>query len=337
MYSNTIETSVVIPVLNEKNYIKDCLRTIIKQDYPKENLEVLFVDGNSTDGTRQILKSATEQYSWIRLLDNKRKIIPSAMNIGILAAKGIYIVRMDAHTQYSFDYISKCIETIKKTNADNVGGPVIAKGKTKTQRAVAAAYYSIFALGGGDQYKENYEGEVDTVFLGCYKREYAISIGLYDENMPRNEDDEFNYRIIKNKGRVYMTPSIRTEYYPRDSIIALAKQYYYYGEGKPTVLKKHGKPARFRQIVPSLFVVFLLLGGIGSFLSIFIRVWYICGLLLYLLLDIWFSFTSTKIQHIDEKIRLLWIHFVIHVSYGWGYLKGLLNINIKKGKNCEQR
>lgn len=152
-----IEVSVVVPVLNEEKYIEDCINSIVKQDYVKEQLEVLFVDGLSTDGTRKMLKKAEEQYGWIRILDNDKKLIPSAMNIGILAAKGIYIVRMDAHTEYSTDYISKCIDVIKNTNADNVGGPVLAKGKTRKQRIIAAAYYSPFALGAGNQYKENFE------------------------------------------------------------------------------------------------------------------------------------------------------------------------------------
>lgn len=154
---------------------------------------------------------------------------------------------------------------------------------------------SPFALGGGIQYQEDYEGEVDTVFLGCYKKDYAIRIGLYDENMDRNEDDEFNFRIRENGSQIYVTPEIRTIYYPRDSIMALSRQYFHYGEGKPKVLRKHGKPARLRQIVPSLFAGSLFFGIIGAAFLAFFR----AGLFSIL------------------------VHFVIHIFYGFGYLKGL--------------
>lgn len=319
-----IEVSVVVPVLNEEKYIEDCINSIVKQDYVKEQLEVLFVDGLSTDGTRKMLKKAEEQYGWIRILDNDKKLIPSAMNIGILAAKGIYIVRMDAHTEYSTDYISKCIDVIKNTNADNVGGPVLAKGKTRKQRIIAAAYYSPFALGAGNQYKENFEGYVDTVFLGCYKKELAENIGLYDETMARNEDDEFNYRIVKQGGKIYMSPEIRTVYYPRSSFVSLARQYFGYGEGKPKVLHKHGKPTRLRQVIPMLFVVFLVLGAIGSVLSRYVQIWYCSILMLYLFFDLGFSLKNRKLDNMTDKIVLVWTHIVIHVSYGCGYIKGLI-------------
>lgn len=319
-----IEVSVIIPVLNEEKYIENCIKSIIKQDYPKDQLEVLFVDGLSSDNTRRVLKRATEEYQWIRMLDNNKKIIPCAMNIGINEAAGIYIVRMDAHSEYSEDYISKCIEIIKRTGADNVGGPTVARGKTRKQKIIAAAYHSPFALGAGDQYKEDYEGDVDTVSFGCYKKELTESIGLYDENMPKSEDDEFNYRIKERGGRIYMSSEIRCIYYPRSSIIALARQYFGYGKSKTRVLRKHGKPARFRQIVPMLFVCFLILGYVGAILSKTIAVGYCLILLVYFLLDLWFSFKSRELKNITDKFVLAWIHVVIHVSYGCGYLRGLI-------------
>lgn len=246
------------------------------------------------------------------------------MNIGILAAIGTYIVRMDAHTEYSADYISKCMEVIKRTDAVNVGGPVVAKGKTKKQRIIAAAYHSIFALGGGGQYRENYEGYVDTVFLGCYKKDFAVDIGMYDENMKRNEDDEFNYRIKKQGDKIYMSPEIRTSYYPRNSIMALAKQYFGYGEGKPKVLRKHGKPARLRQVIPAVFVCFLVSGAVGALFSKNAAIVYCAVLLVYFLLDLWFSLRTRKLEKITDRIVLAWVHLVIHISYGCGYLKGLI-------------
>lgn len=319
-----IEVSVVIPVLNEEKYIDGCIASIVKQDYPKEQLEILFIDGLSTDGTREILKKASSQFKWIKIFDNEKKIIPCAMNVGIMAAEGIYIVRMDVHTEYSTDYISKCIEVLKKTGAENVGGPVVARGKTRKQRIIAAAYDSPFALGGGKQYKKGYGGYVDTVFLGCYKKDFAANIGMYDENMERNEDDEFNYRIIKQGGRIYMSPEIRTIYYPRDSMIALAKQYFGYGKGKTKVLHKYGSLARLRQIIPALFVLFLVLGAVGAILSENIAWGYFFVLLFYIILDLYFSLNNKQLEALADKLLLVYVHIVIHISYGYGYLRGLI-------------
>lgn len=326
-YDCMIEVSVIIPVLNEEKYINNCINTIIAQDYPKEKLEVLFVDGMSTDSTRKVLKVYSERFYWIKLLDNKKKIIPCALNIAIEAAEGIYIVRMDAHTEYSTDYISKCLEVIKETHADNVGGPVIAKGKNRKQRSIAAAYYSSFALGGGKQYKETYEGYVDTVFLGCYKKETAMRIGLYDEALPRNEDDEFNLRLIKQGGHIYMSPRIKTIYYPRNSYFKLAEQYFGYGEGKPAVMLKHGAPSTLKQLIPALFVLFLLCGFLLIFFnSVIVKSFYIIVLLLYLVCDLIVTIQSTRVQGLIERAGLFWTHIVIHCSYGAGYLKKIMYI-----------
>ena len=319
-----IEVTVIIPVYNEEKYIKKCIQTIIAQDYPKESLEVLFIDGNSTDKTRIIIQEYATFFSWIKILDNKKKIIPCALNIGIKAAKGIYIVRMDAHTEYACDYISKCLDVIKETGADNVGGPVTARGKTNKQRSIAAAYYSVFALGGGKQYKEDFEGYVDTVFLGCYKKKTAMCIGLYDEAMPRNEDDDFNLRLSKQGGRVYMSPKIKSVYYPRDSYYKLAKQYFGYGEGKTAVMKKHKDMYRLKQIIPALFVLLLTGGFVLSFFSDLAMHIYFLGICFYLLCDLIATLYNTKAKGLLERTGLFWSHIVIHCSYGAGYLKGIM-------------
>ena len=324
-----IIVSVVIPIYNEENYIVNCIESIAKQDYPKDNLEVLLVDGMSTDSTRDLIAPFLEKYDWIRLLDNPKKIIPSALNIGISEAEGEYIVRMDAHSEYAEDYIRKCIETLERTGADNVGGPQLTKGKNTKQRIIAAAYSSPFALGGGKHFKKDYEGDIDTVFLGAFRKSYAIDLGLYDEDLPRNEDDEFNFRIHENGGRIYMSPDIHVTYYPRDSFSDLAKQYYEYGEGKPKVLRKHKKPSNLKQLVPSLFVLFVVLGGIGSFISgklkimPLFRVIYKAVLALYIICDAIACFTNKESHGIVEKLGLFWAHIVIHISYGVGYLAGL--------------
>ena len=321
--------SVVIPIYNEEKYIENCISSIVLQDYPKEYLEVLLVDGMSTDRTRDIIVSIQEKYDWIILLDNPKRIIPSALNIGIRAAEGEFIVRMDAHSEYAADYISKCIETLERTGADNVGGPQITKGRNLKQRIIASAYSSPFALGGGKHFKKDYEGEIDTVFLGAFRKSYAVEMGLYDETMPRNEDDEFNYRIRKNGGKIYMSPDIHVTYFPRDSFLALAKQYYGYGEGKPKVLRKYGQPSNLKQTIPALFVIFLIVGGIVSFLTGRKKVFPLFGAIyktvigLYIICDVIATVMNKESHGPLEKLGLFWSHIVIHVSYGLGYIMGL--------------
>ena len=332
--------SVVIPVLNEEKYIEACIESVIAQDYPKDSLELLLVDGMSEDATREIIGRYTSDYDWIRMLDNEKRIIPAALNIGIVEARGEYIVRMDAHSEYATDYVSKCMEVLERTGADNVGGPQLTDGKNTKQKIIASAYSSVFALGGGKHFKKDYEGEADTVFLGAFKRSYAIEMGLFDEDLPRNEDDEFNYRIKKNGGRVYISPEIKSTYYPRDSFRALAKQYYGYGEGKPKVMKKHGKPSGFKQFVPALFVVFLAFGSVITVIHAITKAFpllkklFTIGLAVYGICNAIATFTNRQSHGIIEKAGLFWAHIVIHISYGAGYIRGLFKKQ-KKEKRQE--
>ena len=152
------KVSVIIPILNEGKYIKKCLDSLTEQDYPKEQLEVLLVDGGSVDGTVEVIEDYLKKYGYMRIVKNHRKTVQYAMNKGIKHASGYYIVRMDAHAEYAKDYISKCVEYSEKTGAENVGGPTIVKGKTYIQKIIAAAYSCPFALGGSDELCKPYQG-----------------------------------------------------------------------------------------------------------------------------------------------------------------------------------
>ena len=333
MMSNSTETnkeqqpsllvSVVIPILNEEKYIDKCIQTVLCQDFDHNNMEVILVDGMSEDKTVQIIEGYQKQYAFIRLLQNPGRTVQLALNIGMKAAFGTYIVRMDAHSEYADNYISKCVEYLEKTGADNVGGPMIARGKTDTQKAIAAAYHSAFALGGGKFHEENYEGYADTVYLGSFKRETIKNLGYYDERFPRSEDDELNYRLTKSGGKVFITPEIKSVYYPRSSLKALFKQYFEYGVWKVAVIKKYKKPARLSHLVPLAFILFLIIGAVCSFFSPIIAGMYGLILLAYLLLDIYYSFTNTHIKGIKEKLLLIVVHFYLHISYGLGFLCGI--------------
>ncbi len=321
-----IEVSVVIPIRNEEKYIKKCIESVLEQDYPKEKIEVNLVDGASEDRTVKIIKQYQEKYDFIHLFLNPNKTVQTALNIGIENSNGKYIVRMDAHSEYAKNYITKCIEYLKKTGADNVGGPMCAEGKTEMQKVIAAAYHSKFALGGGKFHDKNYEGYADTVYLGAYKKKTIEAIGLYDENFPRSEDDELNLRILENCGKIFITPEIQSIYYPRDNIKDLFRQYFEYGEWKVAVIKKHKKPARLSHLVPMCFVLFLLLFGIMSIFLHPIRLVFFVVILCYLGLDCFSSFCNKELKQISMKLLLVYIHFVIHMAYGLGFCYGIIKI-----------
>ena len=167
--------SIIIPVKNEEKYISKCIKSVLRQNFDKKNMELILIDGNSKDETVKIIRNYMNDYGFIKVYKNPQETVQYALNIGIKNAAGKYIVRMDAHSEYADDYVSKCVEYIEKTGAENVGGPMIAQGKTPTQNVIAAAYHSPFAMGGGKFHNENYEGYADTVYLGALKkRHYCI-------------------------------------------------------------------------------------------------------------------------------------------------------------------
>ncbi len=330
-----IKVSVVIPVLNEEKYIEKCIRSVVMQNYPKENMELILVDGDSKDKTTEIITDFMKQYDFIKLYHNPKKTVQCALNIGIENATGKYIVRMDAHSEYASDYILKCIEYLDKTGADNVGGPMIAKGKTKVQKVIAAAYHSPFAMGGGKFHDENYEGYSDTVYLGAFRKDTLIKINMYDEYLPRSEDDDLNFRIIENGGKIYITPEIKSIYYPRSNYKDLFAQYFEYGLWKVAVIKKHKKPARISHLVPVTFVVFIVLFSILSLFNDLARIVFWGLMALYSSLNIYFSFKNKYVKTLYDRLRLIWIHFILHISYGLGFLCGIfkfLNIDFKNDK-----
>ena len=309
--------SVIIPILNEEKYIEKCIMSVLNQDFPIENLELILIDGMSDDKTVQIIKEYMEKYKFIKLIFNPEKTVQYALNAGIKAACGEIIVRMDAHSEYAEDYVSKCVQYLKNTDAINVGGPMIAVGKGGLQNVIAAAYHSKFALGGGKNHEEGYEGYADTVFLGAFKREDILKLGMYDERLPRSEDDDLNFRIIESGEKIYITPEIKSRYYPRGSYKSLFKQYYEYGLWKVAVIKKHKKPARISHLVPMMFVAFLLLCLIAPLKFTF------PVLLLYLLLNFYFSFTNPRVSKLSDKLRLMLVHSIIHIAYGGGFWVGI--------------
>jgi glycosyltransferase involved in cell wall biosynthesis len=224
--------SIILPCRNEVKHISTCLASIAASDFPKDELELLVVDGQSDDGTREIVLEFGKSHPWIRLLDNGLKITPAGMNIGIRSAKGRIVMRMDAHSVYPSDYISKVVSWLTKTNADNVGGVCITQPANPTSKAWAIALALSHPWGVGNSHFRIGAAEpmwVDTVPFGCYKREVFEKIGLFNEALVRNQDDEFNHRLIKHGGRILLVPEIISFYTARESFGQVWRMYYQYG------------------------------------------------------------------------------------------------------------
>jgi glycosyltransferase involved in cell wall biosynthesis len=246
--------SIIIACRNEEGSLKTCLRSILAQEPLAGGFEVIIADGMSEDGTRTILKQFASEDPRIRVVDNPGRIVSTGLNMAVRAARGQIIARMDAHTEYAPDYIRQCVTVLQETGADNVGGPARTKSRGYRQSAICAAYHSAFAVGGARFHKVEYEGEVDTVTYGCWPRKVFDQIGCFDEELVRNQDDEFNLRLTRMGGKIWQSPRIQSWYSPRGSLEGLFRQYLQYGYWKVRVIQKHKLPANLRHLVPGLFV-----------------------------------------------------------------------------------
>jgi succinoglycan biosynthesis protein ExoA len=242
--------SIVIPCRNEKNHIEACIQSILSQDMPPGSFEIIVADGMSEDGTRKLLTRLAGEDPYLRVIDNPGRIVATGLNAAIHAGKGSIILRMDAHTEYAPDYIRQCLEVLQETGADNVGGPWMAKGDSYVSQVIAAAFHSSFAAGGARAHNLEYEGRVDTVYLGCWPRKIFDRIGGFDEELVRNQDDEFNLRLTRAGGIIWQSPRIRSWYRPRASLRALFRQYKQYDYWKVRVIQKHKIPGSVRHLVP---------------------------------------------------------------------------------------
>lgn len=328
--------TIICPTYNEEKYISNCINSILKQDWVIEHntLELLIIDGMSTDLTRINISNYCEKYGWIKIIDNPQKTVPHALNKGIINSQGNIIIRIDAHCFYPENYISTLVNYLKKLNADNVGGLVKTLPAKDTYICNAIAIAMSHPLGVGSSLFRIGTTKIqktDTVPFGCFDKKVFKKYGLFDIDLVRNQDDEFNGRIIKNNGSIYIIPEIVIDYYARDSIKKTAKMFYQYGLYKPLVNKKLGSPATLRQFVPLLFVLGLIFGTIFSFFDIRLLYLYITSIVLYFILIVVFTF---KIVLNKKKLPLIFIlpitFLTIHLSYGWGYLKGLNKIIFNK-------
>ena len=259
--------SVIVPCRNEARYIDACLRSISGNDYPGDRLEVLVMDGVSDDGTDGIVAQWMQRDRRVRLIPNDKRSTPAALNLGLEHANGDVIVRMDAHCRYPTNYITVLVASLFRSGADNVGGVcrTVPAGEGTKARAIAVALSHPFGVGNAAfRIGAAAPRYVDTVPFGCYRREVFSRIGRFDEQLVRNQDDEFNHRLIRRGGRILLVPDVQVEYIARDSLTALRRMYYEYGYYKPLSEKKAGGVRTLRQLAPPTFVLAVTAASAGA-------------------------------------------------------------------------
>ncbi|CAN5481699.1 glycosyltransferase family 2 protein [soil metagenome] len=311
--------SVIIPVKNESAGIKQLLN-FLAEALPLDK-EIIFLDGRSTDDTKAIIDTFSRTHPNFRVIDNLEGFVPFALNVGIKESHAEYIVRLDAHTEYSSDYFLRIMETFHKTGAEIVGGPMRAVGTTNLQKAIAYCTSTPFGVGDSSFHNELAEGFVDSVYLGAWKKSIFPIVGDFDVEMLRNQDDEFHYRA-KSKGiKIYLNPEIKSWYYPRSDFNSLFKQYFQYGLFKPLVLKKVKSAVRIRHLIPAGFVLYLTLIPI---LTKFVGWFSVLPLLMYLLINLKFSFGNE--MNLRSKVNSILIFPTLHFAYGIGFILGLFGL-----------
>jgi len=326
MDNPTHKVTVILPLRNEAESIAVNMRSLVAQDYSHALMEIILVDGMSQDDTIKVALEELNNASFLDVLviQNPARIVPTGLNLALRVAKGDVIIRVDGHTVIAPDYISQCVQCLNRTNADNVGGRMNAVGDTRFGNTVALATSSPFGIGNARFHYSQKEEWVDTVYMGAWPSTVFDKNGLFDEELVRDQDDEFNYRLRESGGKVLLSPTIKSHYTVRSSPKALAKQYFQYGFWKVRVLQKHPRQMSLRQFVPPLFVLALLLSVIlalalsGGWLVL-------AGLLaIYLFANILASIFTGRGQPLSVTASLPLAFTILHVSYGLGFLIGLL-------------
>jgi len=325
--------SVVVPCRNEANYISRSIESICNQKVYENDFEVIIVDGMSSDGTRDLLSELLRKYPNLVVKDNPHRITPIARNIGIKNSTGRYICIMDAHSVYDPYYLQNCLELLQKNDDIScVGGPISSVGESDFGKATAYAMSSSIGVGNAKHRFPGYEGYAEMACFPMFRREVFETVGYFDENLVRNQDDEFSLRFRLAGGKVFISPKVKSIYYVRNSPIKLFKQYFQYGFWRWRVLKKHKIQISYRQMIPSLFILLLITSALVGFI---IR----NNMAAFIIPSIYLgtiAIVSLKIVKKESlKIGILFIQAVVilHFSYGIGviysFLKDKLNNNRK--------
>lgn len=316
---------MVCPVYNEEKFIEKCIESLMYQTYPREMCEYIFVDGGSSDATVEIIERYSEESYGIKLLHNPKRIIPVSMNIGISAAQGEYIVRIDAHAEYPENYISRLIEEAELTGAENIGGlcDTLPSREGYVAEGISIALSTSFGMGnshfriGCDRIKE-----VDTVPFGCFRKDFLINAGGFDERFVRNQDDELNGRIIKRGGKILLIPDLKIKYYPRGDYRSLWRMWYGYALYKPMVAQSLGRPATLRQFVPLICMISAIamcMSGMWPLLSACVFLWMSGGMVS----------AGRRSRNPGVMASALAAYFIVHGAYAVGYAAGIVRLSFK--------
>ena len=329
--------TVIVPIRNEADFIERAIKSVLDNDYPAGRMEILVVDGMSDDGTREIVAQLSKADSRVMMLDNPNRIAPSAMNIGLKAARGDLFIRVDGHVEIPADFIAKSIRCLHEhPDAWVAGGYIKTVADSFVGRAIASAMRSPIGVGNSRFRLGDYEGWVDTLAFGTHHRWIVDKIGYFDEELVRNQDDEFNLRIILAGGKIWMSKAIQSTYFSRGSLHKLWKQYFQYGFWRIRTLQKHKRPASFRQLVPLLFVLSLLLPGLAGFF--WKPLWILLAIeaALYVL--------GLMIGALDVGRKSGWryaplspvVFAILHFAYGAGSLWGVVRFSILRGSGMKK-
>lgn len=325
-----MKLSVICPIYNEEKYIVAFLDSVLQQDFSRDDMEVLLVDGMSRDKTRLIISQYIEKYPFLRLLDNPERTAPCAMNVGIQEANGDVIIRLDAHALYPSNYFSTLVFKLYELNADNIGCILNTDVLNKTPKtlAIREALSNRFGVG-NSSFRTGVTSacEVDTVPFGCWRREVFQKYGLYDKRLVRNQDIELNKRIKRGGGHIFIIPDISCTYLARETFKALAKNNY--GNGKWNILTvyytKYFSSLSVRHFIPLAFVLSLLLPIVLMLLNVWFGVLSLMALGAYLMTLSCVSFTIWKTKRLNV-FYLLMSFLTLHLSYGWGSLIGIFKV-----------
>ncbi|TDW95580.1 cellulose synthase/poly-beta-1,6-N-acetylglucosamine synthase-like glycosyltransferase [Kribbella pratensis] len=318
--------SVVMPVLNEERHLEEAVGRVLEQDYPG-NLEVVLAIGPSKDRTQEIADKLAEKDHRISIVPNPTGKTPAALNVGIAHAKHDILVRVDGHGALTDGYITRAVEVLEESGADNVGGVMAAEGRTPTEMAVACAYRSRLGLGASTFHQGGKAGPADTVYLGVFRRAALERVGGFDETMHRAQDWELNYRIRKTGGLIWFSPDLSVTYRPRSSLSAVAKQFFHTGQWRREVVRRHPETASKRYLAPPVAVIGLAVGTILGIIGLATGIsWLDLGFLApigYAVLLLVGS--AVEGRYLPWK-ALAWLPLVcatMHVSWGLGFLIGL--------------
>lgn len=311
--------SVIIPSYNEEDFIENCVLSLITDSYPLDSLEVLIVDGGSTDDTVTKVKSLQEQYAVVRLLRNPNKTVPAAMNIGIAEAEHPIIVWCGSHAIYGDGYLKNSVDALlSDPKCSSAGGVITPIAKSPTGKAIAIATCNKFGIGNALYRYAKERAYVDTVFGGCFRKSSVQLIGGFNESWTRNQDYEFNFRLRKSIGPIILEPSIRCKYFCRETITALAQQYFEYGFWRFKTLLEHPASLTIRQLAP----ISLIIGLIGSLLIIILgsSIGWILPLVYFITTLIVSARITIKQESPFLMTKLPIIFPTLHLSWGLGFI-----------------